>query len=82
MQVIDVNAFIALEEYQKGVRAFLDSITSIPPAPGFDEVLVPGDFEVNTRTNRLANGIDVPNTIYQQLHECSEEWGVPMPEAR
>ena len=33
MQVIDVNAFISLEEYQKGVRAFLDSIKSVPPLP-------------------------------------------------
>ena len=81
MQVIDVNAFIPLEEYQKGVRAFLDSIKSVPPAPGFDEVLVPGDFEVNTRTRRRADGIDVPDTIYQNLRECAEEWGVPMPEA-
>jgi LDH2 family malate/lactate/ureidoglycolate dehydrogenase len=45
-------------------------------------VLVPGDFEVNTRTHRLANGIDLPNTIYQQLREYAEEWGVPMPEAQ
>ena len=82
MQVIDVNAFIELEAYQKGVRAFLDSIKSIPPAPGFAEVWVPGDFEVNTRTNRLANGIDVPDTIYQQLRECAEAWGIPMPAAQ
>lgn len=82
MQVIDVSAFIPLAEYQKGVRAFLDSIKSVPPAPGFGEVLVPGDFEVNTRTHRLANGIDIPDTIYQNLRECAEEWGVPIPESQ
>ena len=82
MQVIDVNAFIPLAEYQKGVRAFLDSIKSVPPAPGFDEVLVPGDFEVNTRKRRLANGIDIPDIIYQQLHECAEEWGIQIPQTQ
>lgn len=82
MQVIDVNAFTPLAEYQEGVRAFLDGITSIPPAPGFDEVLVPGDFEANTRAHRLANGIDLPDTIYQQLRACAEEWGVGIPEAQ
>ena len=82
MQVIDVNAFLPLAEYQNGVRAFLDSIKSVPPAPGFDEVLVPGDFEVNTRTRCLVNGIDLPDTIYQQLRDCAEEWGVPMPESQ
>ena len=78
MQVIDVNAFTPLAEYQKGVRALLDTIKATPPASGFDEVLVPGDFEANTRAHRLANGIDIPDTIYQQLRECAEKWNVPM----
>ena len=78
MQAIDVNAFTPLEAYQKGVRAFLDAIKATPPVPGFDEVLVPGDFEANTRAHRLANGIDVPDTIYKQLRECAEKWNVPL----
>lgn len=79
MQVIDVNAFTPLGEYQKGVRAFLDGLKATLPAPGFDEVLVPGDFEANTRAHRLANGIDVPDTIYQQLRECAKKWKVSLP---
>ena len=78
MQVIDVNAFTPLAAYQQGVRAFLDVIKATPPAPDFHEVLVPGDFEVNTRADRLTNGIDVPDTIYQQLRECAEKWNVQM----
>ena len=78
MQVIDVNAFTPLPAYQQGVRAFLDTIKETPAAPGFREVLVPGDFEANTRASRLANGIDIPDTIYQQLRECAEKWNVPM----
>lgn len=45
MQVLNVSAFTPLEEYQQDVRAFLDVIRATPPAPGFAEVLVPGDFE-------------------------------------
>ena len=73
MQVINISAFTPLEPYQQGVRAFLDGIKSIPPAPGFDEVLVPGDFEYRSRSQRLANGIDLPDTIYRQLQECAEK---------
>ncbi len=80
IQVIDVNAFTPIAEYQKGVRAFLDVIKATPPADGFDEVFVPGDFEANSRADRLANGIDVPDTIYQQLRECAEKWNVSLPE--
>ena len=82
MQVIAVNAFTPLVAYQKGVRAFLDAIKTTPPAADFDEVIVPGDFEANTRAHRLANGIDIPDTIYQQLRECAEKWNVPMAETQ
>ena len=82
IQVIDVNAFTPLAEYQKGVRAFLEVIKATPPAQGFDGVLVPGDFEANSRAHRLANGIDIPDTIYQQLRESAEKWNVPMVQAQ
>ena len=80
MQVINVNALTPSEEYQQGVRAFLDGIKSIPPAPGFSEVLVPGDFEHRNRVQRLADGIEIPDTIRQQISECAEKLGVSMSE--
>lgn len=80
MQAVDVNAFTPVVEYQKGVRAFLDGIKAILPAPGFDEVLVPGDFEHRCRTQRLVKGIEIPDTIYNQLQECAEKLSVFMGE--
>lgn len=80
MQAIDVNAFTSVDEYQQGVRAFLDGIKSTPPAQGFDEVLVPGDFESRSREQRLKDGIEIPDTIYHQLHECAEALGVSISE--
>ena len=78
MQVIDVNAFTPLAAYQKGVRAFLDVVKATPPAPGFDEVLVPGDFEHRNRAQRLANGIEVPETIYTQLQACAAKFNISL----
>ena len=80
MQVINIDAFTPLEPYQQGVRAFLDGIKSIPPAPGFDEVLVPGDFEYRSRSQRLADGINVPDTIYSQLQEWAGKLNVSLSE--
>ena len=80
MQVIDVNAFTPVEEYQKGVRAFLDAIKSTPPAQGFDEVLVPGDFEIRSREQRLKDGVEIPDTIYNQLQECAERLDISIGE--
>ncbi len=80
MQAIDVNAITPIADYQKGVRAFLDIIKSTPPADGFDEVLVPGDYESRHRAERLKNGIEIPGTIYKQLQEWAEKLGVSLDE--
>ncbi len=78
MQVIDVNAFTPIEEYQQGVRAFLDVIKATPPAPGFDEVLVPGDYESRYRSQRLKDGIKIPDTINTQLLECASKLNISL----
>ncbi len=78
IQVLNVEAFTSLDAYQRGVRAFLDGIKSTPPAPGFEEVLVPGDFEHRHRVHRLAHGIELPDTIYEQIRECAEQRSVSM----
>ena len=76
MQAIDVNTITPIADYQNGVRAFLDVIKSTSPAAGFDEVLVPGDYEARYRAERIKNGIEIPDTIYNQLQECAEKLGV------
>ena len=74
----DVKAFTPLETYQRGVRAFLDVTKSTPPALGFEGVLVPGDFEQSSRRQRLVDGIQLPDTIYQQICQCAEQLNVSM----
>jgi LDH2 family malate/lactate/ureidoglycolate dehydrogenase len=81
MQVINIAAFTPLAIYQQAVRALLDGIKATPPAPGFDEVLAPGDFEYRNRHHRLANGIEIPDTIYDQLREWADKLNVSMSEA-
>ena len=80
LQAIDVAALTPLESYQEGVRAFLDGIRRTPPAPGFDAVLVPGDFEHRSRTERLVHGIEVPAAIYRQIEECAAKLDVGLGE--
>lgn len=82
MQVINIDAFTPLAEYQQHVRTFLDGMKSTPPANGFDEVLAPGDFEFQTRQQRLADGIEVPDTIYQQLQRWADKLQVSLIEEK
>lgn len=78
MQVYNIEAFTPLSDYQEHVRTFLDGMKSTPPADGYEEVLAPGDFEYRSRQRRLANGIDIPETIYSQLQTCAAQLNVPL----
>lgn len=76
MQVINIEAFLPLADYETGARAFLEQIKSTPPAPGFDEVITPGDFEARLRKQRLADGIELPETIVEQLRTVATDLNV------
>ena len=78
LQAIDVAALTPLPAYQQGVRAFLDGIRRTPPAPGFDAVLVPGDFEHRCRVQRLAHGVELPEVIRRQIEECAGRFDVAL----
>ena len=77
MQVLNIDAFTPLADYQRNVRMFLDAMKATPLAPGFDEVLVPGEFEERNRRQRLANGVEIPETILRQLQQWADKLGVP-----
>ena len=46
-------------------------VRAIPPAPGFDEVLMPGDPEVRTRAIRQRDGIPIAEDIWQSVTETA-----------
>jgi LDH2 family malate/lactate/ureidoglycolate dehydrogenase len=69
MQVLNIEAFMPIDAYQRGVRAFLDSMKTIPASPDVEEILVPGDVEQRARIKNLRDGIEVPDTIYSQLQD-------------
>jgi uncharacterized oxidoreductase len=76
MLVLNIEAFTPLADYQQNVRTFLDGIKATPPADGVEEVLAPGDFEQRNRAQRLAQGIELPTMIYQQMQTWAERLNV------
>ena len=80
MQVYDVAAFTHLESYQRNVRTVLDAMKATPPAPGFEEVLVPGDMEHRSRQQRLAEGIDVPADTFDKIEAWADKLKVSLTE--
>ena len=80
MQVINVQAFTPLDSYQRGARAFLDGMRETPPAPGYDEVMVPGDLAHRRRAERLANGIELPETTLQHIRDAAAQLNISLSE--
>lgn len=78
MQAINVDAFLPSADYQRAVSAVLDGVKGTPPAQGFIEVLTPGEPEQHSRAQRLAEGIEVPETIWQQIAEWAQRMGVSL----
>ena len=67
MLAIDIQQLTTLEEFTSKISTTIDYIKSCPPAPGFEEVLVPGEFEHRNRQDRLANGISISEQIWSDL---------------
>jgi uncharacterized oxidoreductase len=53
---------------------------SAPPAPGFDEVLMPGEIDFRIRAEREANGIPIDAVTWQQIKESATALDVAVAE--
>jgi hydroxycarboxylate dehydrogenase B len=76
---IDPSAFGELDHYRSLVGETLAAAKRVPPAPGFDEVLVPGELETRTRASRGREGITIPDATWQEFDEISRRFRVPLP---
>jgi uncharacterized oxidoreductase len=76
MVAIDAGAFGPAERTVADADAAIDRIKAIPPAAGFDEVLVPGEPEARSRERRLREGIPVPERTWAEIQATAESLGV------
>jgi uncharacterized oxidoreductase len=65
--VIDAGRFGPAERVQGDVGAVKDWIKASPPAPGFSEVLLPGEPERRSRAKRDAEGIPLDDKSWADI---------------
>jgi uncharacterized oxidoreductase len=80
MIALNISTFMPLEDYLDQVEAFCAKIKASTPAEGFSEVLLPGEPESRTRQQRLAKGIFIPETTWQEFCTLANELNVTLPE--
>jgi LDH2 family malate/lactate/ureidoglycolate dehydrogenase len=73
---IDPATFAPRDAYEAEADRILTRIKAVPPAPGFTEVLLPGEPEQRARAKRGAEGIPLPEATWEALIKTGSELGV------
>jgi len=77
--VLDINQFAGAEHFLKEVSGLTENVKACPKSEGVQEILVPGDPERRSRTQRLQSGIPLDDGTWNQLSSLAERLGVQLP---
>lgn len=78
--VVNVAAFRPVEEFEAAVGERLKQIKGVKPAPGFSEVMLPGEPERRNQKQRGKDGVVLPDDTYAALHAVADKLKVTMPD--
>ena len=76
---ISTEAFCGSEVFRSLADSLCRYVTSCPPAPGFDEVIMPGTLDFRARRRRLVEGIPLPEATWKDIVACARRLGVSVP---
>ena len=76
MIVFKADLFQPFEDYARRVDEMERRVRAVPPGPGFEEVLIPGDREKRTRAARQRDGIPIPDAYWQNLIDLAKSLGL------
>jgi len=74
--IIDPGKLGTGENLAREVESFVAWHTGSPPAPGVDKVKIAGEPERETKKKRLAEGIPVDPTTWQEILEAGKKFGL------
>jgi LDH2 family malate/lactate/ureidoglycolate dehydrogenase len=76
---IDPERTVGRDAFAGVLGTLLDELRAIPPARGFDEVLVAGDPEARAAAERSRDGIPIVPALWTKLCALSDELGITPP---
>jgi ureidoglycolate dehydrogenase (NAD+) len=63
-------------EFKQRMDRMIGDLHALTPAPGVDRVRVPGELEFEARRDRTANGIPLPQAIWEDLRKTGATYGI------
>ena len=76
MIALDVANFTPLDDFYEHVDGLVAHVKASPTAPGFDEILAPGEIEARQTEHRLRDGIPIDDETWRQIQEAAAEVGI------
>jgi uncharacterized oxidoreductase len=73
--VLDTQRFTPIQSFKERVDLLFRKVHTEPVVPGFQygEVQVPGEFEWRNHEERLRDGIDVSETVWEQIADLAKQ---------
>ena len=78
MTAVHIEAMMPLSRFCDDVDRLIGHVKSSRKAPGVDQILVPGEFEAQTRSARTREGVHIDPETWRQLDECGQALGVKL----
>ena len=76
ISVFNVSAFRDIQDFKDEVTEFAAYLKSSETAPGFDEVLYPGEIEYRNETRQRKEGIFVEDSTWGELQSLAEGYNI------
>lgn len=76
MMAIEIAAFCPVEELTDTVDRLSVAVKAGNKAPGFDEILIPGEPEFRAKEQRLRDGITLPESVWQEMAAAAGQYGL------
>jgi L-2-hydroxycarboxylate dehydrogenase (NAD+) len=76
---IDVEAFRPLEEFTEQIGEYFTEFKGSAAAPGFSEVLIPGERSIRSRARNLELGYEVYDDLWAELLDLGRSIGFDVP---
>lgn len=76
LSVVNITHFVPLEEFKARVDGLIRKIKNSPRAPGFSEILIPGEPEFREEEKRSKTGVPISDASWKTLVDACKEYGL------
>ncbi len=76
---VNVESFMDRAEFTAAIDKAIREIKTSAKAEGAERIYVPGEIEFETKAERLAKGIPIPDPVVKDFIALGRELGVPFP---